>query len=178
MQTKPISLRDKDEETLQSETTPEKSSLKEDPQPNESAGYQSGNDPVTGATESQNNFKCKKYATKVFIGIVLLTFVLVCTVFSKLTLVSLTDRLRSVTAVHFNESQAYLYDDNQGEITLIPFLVENDLAVSLYWQLLHIVIVPNIISFLRSLAFGVLGKTSKNFPWPGRKAVLIVSAYY
>ena len=169
-----LSPRDKDEEKPCSETTPENSSSKDDANV---VRYQQGT--VKGGTASQTNKKKKWCLTlaKVLFGIVLFTSILVCTVFSKLTLVSLTDRLRSVTAVHFNESRTYLYDDDQGETTLKPFLVENDIAVSLYWQLLLIVIIPSIISFLRSLVFGVLGKTSKNFPWPRLTAISTVSEH-
>ena len=101
------------------------------------------------------------------IGTILCAFVLVCTVFSKLTLVSLTDKLRSVTA--FNET--YLVND------FPPDDPRHDVAVSLYWQLLLVVIIPSIISWVRSLVFGVLGKTQKNFPYPVWWAILLVNLY-
>ena len=176
-----MSLRNKDEERPRKKMTDEKSSLKKDSMSfTTPKSYQHQRGAAEGASESQTKkikFRLSKiFAAKVFFGIVLLAFILVCTVFSKLTLVSLTDRLRSVTAVHFNESRTYLYDEDQGETTLIPFLAEHDIAVSLYWQLLLIFIVPNIISFLRSLAFGVLGKTQKNFPRPEAYAIFLVSS--
>ena len=100
----------------------------------------------------------------VFSTVFLCALVLVCTVFSKLTLVSLTDKLRSAT-----HNETHLCDENCSPDP------NHDAAVGLYWQLLLVMIIPNIISFLRSLLFGVLRKTKKNFPWPTYLAIFIVS---
>lgn len=113
---------------------------------------------------------------KIVIGLVFFAIVLTSSVFSKLTLVSLTERLRNVTMHIQNESDSELptdamvvvYNDQKADL-----LVEE--AVSIYWQLLVILIVPNLLTFLRCLFFGFLGKTRKNFPWPKGKAILLVS---
>ena len=104
------------------------------------------------------------YALKSLMGVLLFALVLTCSMFSKLTLVSITDRLRTVTWNISNEpTKAAQFDANR--------------AASLYWQLFFIIILPNVIAFARSFVFGVFGKTKKSFPWPKPIAVLLVSHY-
>lgn len=114
---------------------------------------------------------------KAAIGLVFFAIVLISSVFSKLTLVSLTERLRIVTMPFQNESKT----EQQTHQTAISYSnVESatpEEAVSIYWQLLVILIVPNLLTFLRCFFFGFLGKTRKNFPWPKRKAVIMVSKF-
>ena len=88
------------------------------------------------------------------------------TVLSKLTLISLTGRLRRLT---HSSSQ----DLNVSKINIT--MEDRNSAVTLYWHLLLIVLIPNILTFLRCLLLGVLGKTTKSFPWPSTKALMIVS---
>lgn len=111
------------------------------------------------------------FTIKVLFGLVFYILVLVCTVFSKLTLVSLTDKLRSVTFC--NNSDAIPEKDRT---TCTDDLSKNGgSAVSLYWQLLLVMIVPTFIEFIRSLVFGVLGKTTRTYPWPRMKSAIVVS---
>ncbi len=102
------------------------------------------------------------FMIKVLFGFVFYILVLVCTVFSKLTLVKLTDNLREATFCN-DSSTAKECKSKDG------------LAVSLYWQLLLVMIIPTFIEFLRSLVFGVLGKTTKTYPWPRMKSIIVVS---
>ena len=103
------------------------------------------------------------YALKSLMGVLLFALVLTCSMFSKLTLVSITDRLRTFT---WNIS---------NEPTKAQFDADTNRAASLYWQLFFIIILPNVIAFARSFVFGVFGKTKKSFPWPKPIAVLLVS---
>ena len=116
-------------------------------------------------SKSESNGKKKCFLViKFFLGLLLFGLVLICTVLSKVTLISLTDKLRNVTVAAVNQT---LKDTDSRH---------HDVAVSLYWQLLLVVMVPNVIACVRSLAFGVLGKTTTNFPWPTRLATILVSA--
>ena len=98
---------------------------------------------------------------KSIIGFALLIVVLGSSVLSKLTLVSLTDRLRST---YFNLTAGISSD---GRTT----------AVTLYWYLQFILLIPSLITFLRCIVVGVIGKTTKSFPWPTFKAIIFVSLF-
>lgn len=99
---------------------------------------------------------------KIIIGVILLVVVLGSSVLSKLTLVSLTDRLRYVTV-------------NSSDIASISSEAHSA-AVTLYWYLQFVLIVPSLITFLRCLVVGVIGKTTKSFPWPTLKMAVVVSS--
>lgn len=93
----------------------------------------------------------------------LMCVVLGSSVLSKLTLVNLTGRLRKATHS--------LNATRSGNITL----EERNTAVTLYWYLQFIVLIPNLLTFLRCLVFGVVGKTTITFPWPNKRALVLVS---
>ena len=98
------------------------------------------------------------------IGVLLFAIVLVCSVLSKLSLLSITDHLRQLTwdITPRNESG--------------PGLIRHrSKAAGLYWQLFLIMVLPNCITFVRSLVFGVFGKRKESFPWPSRWALVGVS---
>ena len=130
----------------------------------------SGSSPYTELTdESGSEVEMSKgtrrvlYALKFFIGMLLFVFVLACSMFSKLTLVSITDQLRNVT---WNITASG---------TLVPDEIANrSRATRLYWQLFFIMVLPNVLTFARSFVFGVFGKTTKSFPWPMPSGILLV----
>ena len=93
-----------------------------------------------------------KMLLKFTIGTLLLLTAIVFTVLSKLTLISMTSRLSYALAVK-----------------------ETSAAVSLYWQLLFVMMAPQCITFLRTMVRGVCGKTTDTFPWPTLLAGLMVS---
>ena len=92
------------------------------------------------------------FGIKTAIGFVFLVVVLASSVLSKLTLVTLTDQLR---IAHASSSPETL--------------------VTLYWYIQFILLIPSFITFIRCLVVGVIGKTTKSFPWPTGKAILYVS---
>ena len=94
------------------------------------------------------------------IGILLFAIVLVCSLLSKLSLLSITDRLRQLTIANGSNSTAKA--------------ARNE-AAGLYWQLFFVMVLPNCVTFVRSFVFGVFGKTRKSYPWPSRWALLGVS---
>lgn len=110
--------------------------------------------------KGDNKKRCM-LAIKFAVGILFFFAVLLCTVFSKLTLISLTGQLHNVTYNLTEENS----DDSKKEK-----------AITLYWQLLLVIMIPNIVTFLRCLVFGVLGKTRKSYPWPKAQAAVIVSS--
>ena len=85
---------------------------------------------------------------KAAIGLVFLIAVLASAVLSKLTLVTLTDQLRAT-------------NDDKTRITF-------------YWYIQLILLIPSFITFVRCFVVGVIGKTTKSFPWPTGKAILYV----
>ncbi len=106
-------------------------------------------------------------ALKGFIGFIFFILFLASSVFSKLSLLSLTGSLRHNYSF-VREGYDRLLDDS--------LLADND-AITIYWQLLIVLVVPSLFTFLRCLFFGFLGKTRKNFPWPCKGAVLAVRFY-
>ena len=130
----------------------------------------SGSSPYTELTdESGSDVEMSKgtrralYALKFFIGMLLFVFVLACSMFSKLTLVSITDQLRSVTW-NITASGTRVPDE----------IASRSRATRLYWQLFFIMVLPNVLTLARSFVFGVFGKTKKSFPWPMPSAILLV----
>ena len=91
---------------------------------------------------------------KIVALIIIAACTLVGTVFSKITFVSITGRMYSLTLATGSDA-----DQSQ-----------------LFVQLVFILIVPEVVSFLHSLAWGVIGKTDRSFPWPSWRAVILVSA--
>lgn len=78
------------------------------------------------------------------------------TVLSKVTLVSITGRM-------FRLSR-----DSHLEDLTTPRSV-------LFIQLTFVLVIPEVISFVSCLVRGVIGKTTKSFPWPSRRALFLVS---
>ena len=106
------------------------------------------------------------FVIKVLFGIIFFLLVLVCTVFSKLTLVSLTDKLRELSFCNNTTVNPTYTEKSENSLPML---------VSLYWQLLLVMVIPTFIVFMRSLVFGVLGKTTQTYPWPKMKSAILVS---
>eukprot|EP00731_Ephydatia_muelleri_P036942 Em0359g7a len=97
-------------------------------------------------------------AIKVLVRVLLFSIVVTCTVFSKLSLISLVSRL--------NKTIDDIRRTNDSEATL------HDRAAGFFWQLLFIILIPQFVTFFRALLFGVCGKQSRLFPWPTLRAIL------
>ena len=89
-----------------------------------------------------------------------IAFVVVCAwlgiIINKVTLVSITGRMYSLS----NSTESGVADEKTGSM--------------LYVQLVAIMIIPEFVSFFRCLIWGVIGKTTKTFPWPNWKLILLV----
>lgn len=115
-----------------------------------------GSEDLTGSTSALMGLK-------VLVEIFLTCLVLLCTVFSKLSFVGITDDLAEVGRLVRNGSGSD------------PDIVAR--GVSLYWQLLVVLLVPNCVTFLRCTLFGLVGKSSQSFPFPNQRAFLAVSHF-
>ena len=88
--------------------------------------------------------------------VVIAIFVCVGGVVSKVTLVSITGRMFSLVSLR------------DGNMQTLP-------QSALFAQLTLILVIPEVVSFVRCLIWGVLGKTAESFPWPSRSAFIAVS---
>ncbi len=113
--------------------------------------------------DSDLNSRRVLVTVKAFIGVLVFAIVLVCSVLSKVTLVSLTDRLRYHL---WNISERASVDEATRKH-------RSDAAV-LYWQLLFVMVLPSCVTFVRTFIFGVFGKTRNSFPWPTFRAAVMV----
>ena len=96
------------------------------------------------------------------------SFVVLCatigTTVNKVTLVSITGRMHSLSRNFYNCNNASeLSMEDKGQIGSICF-----------FELVAIMIIPNFVSFVRCLIWGVAGKTTDTFPWPTWKSILLV----
>jgi len=96
------------------------------------------------------------------------SFVVLCatigTTVNKVTLVSITGRMHDLSSnfCDYNKASELSMED-QSQMGSICF-----------FQLVAIMIIPDFVSFLRCLIWGVAGKTTDTFPWPTWKSILLV----
>ena len=109
-----------------------------------------GEDDATESPSTNNTLRIIKIVALLLIG----ACALVAMVFSKITFVSIT-------------SQMYkLYKGTEAR---------NDEKSVIFFQLVFILVIPEIFCLAHSLIQGCIGKTSKTFPWPCWKAMFLVS---
>lgn len=117
----------------------------------------------TSFSQDQHIFQSNKCTIKIISWLVkLLLFggVLTCLVLSKLTFIKIIAELRVLS----NFSNSTSSTSNNSLIR----------AANLYWMLFFIVMIPNLIAWIRAIFNGLLTK-SPSHPWPKRSAVLGVS---
>ena len=89
-----------------------------------------------------------------------LVFIALCvgvgSVVSKVSLVSITSHSRTINYTQSSDGRAS------------PESV-------LFIQLTLLLVIPEVICFIRCLVWGVIGKTSESYPWPSKLAFLKVS---
>lgn len=82
-------------------------------------------------------------------------------VISKLTFVSVASRM--YTLCSHPSAQATVYEDqNKSKI---------------FFQLIFMLVIPEIVCMSYCLLWGFIGKSSKTKPWPSRKAICLVSSH-
>lgn len=114
---------------------------------------------------------------------VMFVIVLACVTLSKLTLVLLTDKLRMLTIGKKQMEPNQSWDGESGSkealynYTLQGEVYDNHSIAQIYWLLLFILMLPHCLTFVRSALIGVIGKTRKAYPWPCKRALIVVSAH-
>lgn len=105
---------------------------------------------------------------RVAVKLLLFLLVLSALVAGKVSLVTILGHLRSMTNYSLNAESSTSNDvaDTEGDIKA---------AMGLYWQLLLILVIPNMITWVRALFNGVIGKSASQ-PWPKYKAIFMVSS--
>ena len=117
----------------------------------------------TSSSQDQRIFQSKKFTVKIvvwFVKLLLFGVVLTCLVLSKLTIVKIIADLHIL-------SNFSMYNSSTSDNSLTR-------AANLYWMLFFIVMIPNLIAWIRAIFNGLLTK-SLSHPWPKRSAMLGVS---
>ena len=143
-----------------------------------------------GSEISQGHNSKAMFAVRAGIGLLLFASVLGSVTFSKLTLVSLTNELRSLTLGNMSDNyKVYYLIIICSKVILASYMRRNYLyypqvktkdrsaIAGLYWQLLLIMVLPHCVTFMRSALVGVIGKTKATYPWPSRGAMIAVCEY-
>ena len=126
----------------------------------------------SSSTRTQDQvFQSKKTTIKIivwFVKLLLFGVVLSCLVLSKLTIIKIIADLHVLS----NFSMYIVSDDNSTRSSTSG----NSLirAANLYWMLFFIVMIPNLIAWIRAIFNGLLTK-SPSHPWPKRSAIFGVS---
>ena len=121
---------------------------------------------ISSSKRHKHVFQSKKGTIRVlvwFVKFLLFGGVLTCLVFSKLTIIKIISELHLLSNFsihHFGDN----FDTNKS-LTC---------AANLYWMLLFIVMIPNLIAWIRATLSGLLKKSSSH-PWPKWSAILGVS---
>ena len=115
----------------------------------------------THNTTTPDNTKTRRTLLRI-IKVMALVFIALCvgvgSVVSKVSLVSITSHSRII-----NYTQS-----SDGRAGASPESV-------LFIQLTLLLVIPEVVSFIRCLVWGVIGKTSESYPWPSKSAFLKVS---
>lgn len=82
-------------------------------------------------------------------------------VISKLTFVSVASRM--YTLCSHPSAQATVYEDQNKS--------------KMFFQLIFMLVIPEIVCMSYCLLWGFIGKSSKTKPWPSRKAICLVSSH-
>ena len=123
----------------------------------------------TSSSQDQRIFQSKKRTIKIivwFVKLLLFGGVLTCLVLSKLTIIKITAELHLLS----NFSIIHIPNDTPKGNSLTC-------AANLYWMLFFIVMIPNLIAWIRAIFNGLLTK-SPSHPWPKRSAMLGVSEVF
>ena len=81
------------------------------------------------------------------------------TVVSKVSVVSITGRM-------FSLSESVTPESRNDRVRSVLFI-----------QLVFLLLIPEVLSFIRCLCWGVIGKSTKKYPWPTRREMFEVRSY-
>ena len=136
--------------------------------PNEDVGN-TEEDETSSSTQDQHIFQYDKSTVKIivwFVKLLLFCGILTCLVLSKLTILKIFADLYVLS-----NFSIYIVPENSTNSTSDTSLTR---AANLYWMLFFIIMIPNLIAWIRAILNGLLTK-SPSHPWPKKSAVLIVS---
>ena len=108
--------------------------------------------------------KTKINALVWFVRILLMASGLTCLVLSKITVIKIIAELHILGK----------YNDTPKSSELLDKSLNPALAANLYWMLFFIVMIPNLISWIRTVLSGLLSKSPRR-PWPKCTALFGVS---
>ena len=126
-------------------------------------------DEIASSKQHKQVFQSKKstiVAIVWFVKFIIFGGVLTSLVLSKLTIIKIITELHVLS----NFSIHQLIDDYDTDKSLTR-------AANLYWMLFFIVMIPNLIAWVRATFSGLLKKSSSH-PWPKWSALLGVSDLY
>ena len=103
------------------------------------------------------------------VKLLIMSLVIFALVASKVSLAMILGHLRSMTNYSLNAAE---FSRNKDTAEVNGHIKT---AVGLYWQLLLILVIPNMITWMRALFNGVIGKSASQ-PWPEYKAISVVSS--
>lgn len=117
-------------------------------------------------SESAKLQSAKLHAFHTLIQAVPFLLMLICTVFSQISLVNLTNQLRLHTWINCS--------DNSTDNDCLNQLDTEDEAeaIAVFWYIVIILIIPNLHTFIMSFMHGVL---SQQNPWPSIVSGFVVS---
>jgi chitin synthase len=122
---------------------------------------------LAGLVNDEHIFQSKRFNIKLTVLIVkvlLFVSVLTCLVFNKLTFIKILADLHNLSNfTNISEHTSTNEEDSSHRDAVA--------AANLYWMLFFIMLVPNILTWIRSLLYGVLSKSSHS-PWPNFKAFI------
>lgn len=116
--------------------------------------------PETQSPFSTNTLRIIKVVSLLLIG----TCALLGMAFSKITFVSVSNRM--YTALYSHPS---VQDDENTTI------VHKSDKSKIFFQLIFMLVIPEIVCLSYCLLWGVIGKSSKSKPWPSWSATCLVS---
>ena len=107
---------------------------------------------------SRSSIKCIVWLMRVFF----FTLVTACLVLSKLTIIEKFARINQLVNLSLASKKIQsAYSDDLKE------------TANLYWQLLFIIMIPSILTWLYSIFKGIFSR-SVNHPWPKKSAIAYV----
>ena len=124
------------------------------------------NNEISSSKQHKHVFQSKKstiIALVWFVKLLLFGSVLTCLVLSKLTIIKIITDLHILRNISIHQ---FANDHDTGKSL--------SRAANLYWMLFFIVMIPNLIAWIRATLNGLLRKSSSH-PWPKWSAFLGVS---
>ena len=116
------------------------------------------NDPAAESAHQPTKLSCKVRFAQFFFMALIFLLVLVSTALSKVCFASIAAQLSNSSLVRSNGA------DKRRSVAFV--------------QLVLVLCVPQAVTILKTLFLGILGKTTKHFPWPTWRALIKVCSLF